>query len=114
MSQKRALKRIQLRCRLDVYDAITEKGLGQVLDIHTAGLLLLSAEPLERNASFNLRLALPEEICGKRAITFEGTSVWAKEEAEMGFHTTGFSMQNMSEENKAVITALIEMYGISK
>lgn len=113
-SHKRKLKRIQLRCNLNVLNEESDELLGQVIDIHTAGLLLMSVKTFEKDVCVPLKVELPEPILGKQTISFEAKSVWSKPEAEMGFHTTGFFVPEMPEESKQIIYALVEKFGISK
>lgn len=113
MSQKRAQKRIQLRCTLEIVDALTDTPFGQVVDLHISGLLMMSVEPMPSD-TYQLKLILPEEILGTKAISFEARTAWTRAEESMGFYTTGFSVKEMSSANKDIISALIDKYGISK
>jgi len=105
---------VQLRCRVDVIDADRGDTIGQIIDIHTAGMLVMSELPLHINAQHRFKLVLAEEIAGAPEITVDVESVWTRQEKDMGFYTTGFSVTDITEENRQAIEQLVAEYGISK
>ena len=68
--------------------------MGNLVDT-TEGCMLISDDPIETGADFELKLDLPEEIRG-RQITFDAHSRWCKSDVNPGFYDTGFRLSNIS------------------
>ena len=111
MENKRRHKRIQLNCFLNVFDVKTKKILGQILDITIAGFLLMHQELIDVHTLLRVKIELPEIIMGANYLELEGKSVWSV--MYPGMFNTGFHIEKISPEQIAIISLLIDKYGIN-
>jgi len=93
---------------LRVYDRTTGQLLGRLGDLTTDGVMLISEEPIEIRKTFHLRIDLPEQIEGRREITFEAISRWASKDINPNFHDTGFQFSVISRDDLDAVIELIE------
>lgn len=110
MSEKRRLKRIQLECLLNVYDDNSVEPIGQVLDIHVEGFLLMHDCYMPPKKLYTLRMDLPEEMLELNHIVFEAECVWSEKEFEPGLYNSGFRFKEPSLKNHKILELLIEKY----
>ncbi len=110
MTEKRKLKRVPLSRCLNVYDANDEELIGQVLDIHTEGMLLMNQAYLAPKCTYRLKMEVPEEL-HLHDIVLDAISIWTAKEFEPGCYNTGFRFRNTDNEITQAIRTLIENYG---
>lgn len=110
MAEARRAQREVINRYLKVYDADSERFLGYLVDITPEGAMLQSKEEIEPDASFRLRLELPEEMDGSREIVVQAESVWDKKEGNALFHHTGFEFQDISADDEERVRRLMESY----
>ena len=95
MAEQRKHDRKHMINYLRVIDRNTEELVGNLVDITTEGCMLISDDPIETGADFELKLDLPEEIRG-RQITFDAHSRWCKSDVNPEFYDTGLRLSNIS------------------
>ena len=110
MPERRKLKRRHLIYCLRVFDKHTDQLMGHLVDISTEGIMLMSEEPVDTGATFHFRMSFPEEIEGARHLAFDATSQWCRHDANPSFFDTGFELVGVSDQDRQVITALIEEF----
>ena len=66
--------------------------LGNLVDISTRGIMLVSERPIEVGRVFNLRMYLPETVEGSREVEFSAESRWCQNDANPDFYDTGFEL----------------------
>ena len=111
MSERRKLKRRHLIYRLQVFDRSNDQLLGHLVDVTTEGIMVMSEDPIDTDATFRLRMALPAAIEGSKPILFEAKSVWSRSNAVPGYYDTGFQMVHIDPEHMGEIKRLITEYG---
>jgi hypothetical protein len=111
MFTKRKVKRIHLVYYLLVFDRKTDKLVGNVVDITTGGMKLMSKEPVKPGTVHHFRMALPGEMGGSKEIVFEAKSVWSKNNLYSDFYGTGFVFEKIADDDIAVIRDLIDRFG---
>ncbi len=111
MLEKRRLKRNRLSCFLNVHSADNDELMGQVLDIHVEGFLLMNEENLATKRTYTMKIQLPEDIPETDSITFEAESLWSAKKFDPGFYNTGFKIQQTQNETTRAIESLIAAYG---
>ncbi len=119
MREQRKLERKNFIYDIEVIDRgkpVDETGehpvLGDLADITTGGVMLVTDEPVEEEASFQLRVVLPEDIEGLKVIDFEAESIRCDETIHETIFTTGFKITKLDENNRSVITRLISEYAV--
>ncbi len=113
VKDKRHIERHQLHYYLQVYNKITDKPLGYIVNISLHGMMLVSTAPLLTHAMFELELRPPNAINGKRRIEFEALSHWCKPDLAPNCFDTGFSFTKPSEELHKVVEALSEYFSFT-
>ena len=108
MAEQRKHDRKYLIYYLRVFDRNTEELLGNLVDITTEGLMLISESPIETDMIFELKMDLPEEIRGSRQIVFDAQSRWCKNDVNPDFYDTGFLLSNISSNDISIIESLIQ------
>ena len=114
MSQElRSLKRRHLIYYLEVYDDDTGELLGNLVDITTEGLKLVSKKPLEAKKVFNMRMHLPEGYFAETVLHFQGKSLWSSNDVNPDFYDTGFNAPDLDSKVKNMIMTLIALIGFN-
>ncbi len=112
-AEKRIIQRHQLHYYLQVYNQVTDKPIGYIVNISTHGMMLVSSTQLLAHAVFSLQIRLPTLINGKKKIDFEALSHWCKPDVEPGCFDTGFSFTQPSEELQTLVSALAEYFSFN-
>ena len=110
MEEKRRAKRRHLIYYLKVYDRSNDTLIGQVGDITTEGLMLVTEGPMASNLFFQLRLLLPDEIEGKHEISFDAKTMWCKKDINPKFFNVGLKLINIEAKHLEIIRNLIYDY----
>jgi hypothetical protein len=110
--EKRDGARRHLVFYLRIFDGLSSRVLGHLMDISPSGLMLLSDEPIAVNEEYRMRMRLPEEISeNNNEILFKAVSRWCKKDDNPDFYVTGFQVQEMDNKTKELITHLIDEFG---
>jgi hypothetical protein len=112
MADKRKLKRRQLIYYLQVLDRGTGQLVGRLADITTEGLMLISPEPIEEKKVFEVKMVLPTEIQGDKAVTFDAESIWCQQDVNPDLYVTGFRFLKVAQKDIRIIEDLTFDYEI--
>ncbi len=112
MRERRRLPRRRVIYSPRVFDTNTGQPIGHVVNISTDGLMLVSEDPIETNALFRLRIALPAEMAGGKQIRFDARSVWCDLDAKPYFYDTGFELLHAAQSEIEAIQYVIEEYQV--
>jgi len=109
MSQdQRRSPRIDATQSIQIFDLAHEAVLGNLVNISTGGLMLLTSEDVPMNHVFQLEMTIRFSDDSERSIQFGAESLWAQETATLGHQWVGFHIIDISEENQAVLDRMIE------
>ena len=110
MEEKRRIKRHQLPQFLEVYNRVTDRPIGNIVNVSPHGMMLVSKSQLMPHAVFSLRIKVPG--AGKRSknLDFEALSHWSRPDVTPGFFDTGFSFSKTSTDISELTTALTEYF----
>lgn len=89
---KRTVARRHLIYYLRVFDHVSGQLLGNVVDISTKGIMVVSDAPMPVNTRFHLRMVLPDTVEGSKEVDFEAESRWCRNDANRDFYDTGFEL----------------------
>jgi hypothetical protein len=107
----RKVERRHLVFYLRVFDGMSNRVLGHVVDISTKGVMLISDQPITVNEHHLLRMRLPSSIANKDELLFNASSKWCKQDINPDFYVTGFEIQEVSEEIARYILCLVDDFG---
>ncbi|NOR10642.1 MAG: PilZ domain-containing protein [Desulfovibrionaceae bacterium] len=113
MQKMRTMKRHHLFYYLEVYDVVSGALLGNLVDITTRGIKLVSKEQIPIDKTFVLRMVLPEGYFPDKEIHFEGKSIWSGNDVNPDFFDTGFEVSNLDRDERRVIRELIDEVGFN-
>jgi len=85
--------------------------LGHLVDITSAGAMIISEGPIPTDQTYRVKLELSPDVSETPYMIFNARSVWCKKDVDPRFHNTGFEILEPSEEQVAIIDRIIEAYG---
>ncbi|HID69783.1 MAG TPA: PilZ domain-containing protein [Desulfobacterales bacterium] len=109
--EQRQVTRRHLVFYLRVFDGMSSRVVGHLMDISSNGLMLLSDEPVPVNEEYRLRMRLPTEVVGSDEIIFGAIGRWCRQDENPDFYITGFKIQDMDDETEKSVSQLIEEFG---
>ena len=107
----RQIDRKYLVFYLRVFDDLSNKIIGHLVDISEKGVLLMTDEAVALNEDHRLRVHLPALIRDRNEILLHGTSRWCRKDTEADFFLTGFQMYKVDASTKNVILKLMGELG---
>lgn len=110
--EQRKLERRNFILDIEVINRDSGETLGNIGDITTEGVMIVSDYPLEAETMFKLKVTLPEEAGEKLEIPINATSIRCQKTIHENIYFTGFKLNTLSEENRLKIEYLIEEYAV--
>jgi len=104
---KRQAERWYLVFYLRVFDGMSRKILGHLIDISEKGLMLICDNPVEVNEDYRLRMRLPNQMKDSDEIIFSATSRWCKNDDNPDFFLVGFQIYDLEPATRDLIKNLI-------
>jgi len=112
MKDRRKDRRRQLYLYLKIYDKATSASLGNLVDISTRGIMVLTEQPLPENTLYHLRMVLPGNIMAQEEFIFDAVSRWSHiDTINPEYFNTGFRFVGLSPADESLIERLIEEVG---
>jgi len=110
-------KRISRRRHLIYYSEVKEKGAGKLegrlVDITTAGMMIVTEDKIEPDKLFEFEVVLPGRVGGKEKIGFKAKSRWCKKDVNPAYYATGFHIEEIDPDDRNIILGLINQYGFN-
>lgn len=111
--EMRGVERRHLVFYLRVFDGMSSKVIGHIVDISAQGLMLISDSPVSVNENYRLRMRLPAEISEKDEILINATSRWCKQDVNPDFYITGFQIHDLTPDIEKYILCLINDFSFN-
>lgn len=109
----RQVERRHLVFYLRVFDGMSSKVVGHIVDISSQGLMLISDSAIAVNENYRLRMKMPSEIAEKEEIIINATSRWCKQDENPDFFITGFQLYDLTAEVEKYLLYLIDDFSFS-
>ncbi len=93
---------------LRVFDGMSRKIFGHLVDISGNGIMLISDNPVEVNEDYRLRMSLPSQMKERNEIIFSATSRWCKSDANPDFYLIGFQIHDLEQATRDLVANLIK------
>lgn len=106
-NNRRQLARHKLASSLDVWDSATDMRLGQLVNLHRQGLMLLGDGDFGENKVYRLAIHLPQSVCADGELLLGVDCLWVKRDPDTGLHWAGFQIIDASAEQLGIIDAVI-------
>ena len=110
--EQRKLQRRNFILDIEVMDRIKDIVLGDLGDITTEGLMLVTDDPVVENELFKMKIRLPDETDEKLEFFFDALSVRCQKTIHEKIYITGFKIQDLDDENKQKIEYFINEYAV--
>lgn len=111
MDEQRRSERRKLLAFTPVFDSRQNTLLGYLGDLTMGGAMMIGEKPMEINRQILLAIEFPktDELPATR-MTIPARVAWCRQEQTPKYFNTGFEFQEISEQNKTVIEAILERY----
>jgi hypothetical protein len=105
--EMRQVARKYLVFYLRVFDGMSLKVLGHLVDISEKGIMMICDSPVEVNESYRLRMTLPTQMKESQEVILTGTSRWCRQDTNPDFYLSGFILHDLLPETEDIIQRLI-------
>ena len=110
MPERRLIPRKIAATDIQVQDATTHRPIGQVVNLNSAGMMLIGPQPIESNLIFQLELELSIPHQGRNRLQVGAESLWCSDATESGHFWTGFRIIDLSLETVELIESLVSYW----
>ena len=111
MGERRKTNRRFLLYSMRVYDAVTRKELGNLVDITPKGAMIVSEHPLPTGQTTRLKMELSAEVAEKPFMEFSACSKWCKPDFGYSLHNTGFEILDIAPEDVKIVRHIVKEFG---
>ncbi|GAB1258817.1 hypothetical protein NBRC116494_33190 [Aurantivibrio plasticivorans] len=106
--EKRRLKRHTLTGSVNVYDRASKAFLGQVVNIHREGLMMMGNFPYKEGTIYKIDLHLPEPIGDTQLIPMSIDCLWTRDEDANRSYWVGCSISSIEPSALESLDKLID------
>lgn len=110
MSEKRKFSRVHLIYYLRLFDRKTGELIGNLVDLTTEGLQLISETPIEPGKILEIRMEFPEELYGQQQIPINAEVVWCDHQLDPDLFSVGCRLLPVTPSQFTTIRKLIDNY----
>lgn len=108
ITEQRRLDRKTLRPPVHVYDSMSGERLGQIGNITSQGLMIISPGPIGEDLLFQLNFTLPSEGESAHPFTIGAHCLWCSEAESTGTHWAGFEIMDITDEDAHLLEHAVE------
>lgn len=106
----RKLERKELTQSIAVNDTLNGGAFGELVNITTEGLMVITDREIETQSIFQLALELPEPLAGSDVLVLGADCLWCRRAENFYRYWAGFQIIDASDHALAQIEALIDLY----
>lgn len=110
---ERTQPRIELNQTILIHDVINGGVFGELVNVTTEGMMIMTERDIPTNAIYQLSLQLPVPICELETIDLGAECLWCRDESHFKRHWAGFHIIDVSDIGLNQLEMLIEYYGKS-
>lgn len=110
MSEKRKFNRIHLIHYLRLFDRKTGNLIGNLVDLTSEGLQLISETPIDPGTVLHIRMEFPEEVDGERELHLNAEAVWCDHQLDPDLFSVGCKLIPVTPTKVTIIRDLISNY----
>jgi len=110
MPEKRKFNRIHLIHYLRLFDRKTGDLIGNLVDLTSEGLQLISETPIEPGRLLEIRMEFPEEVDGEREVQINAQAIWWDHQLDPELFSVGCKLIPVTPTHVTIIRDLIENY----
>lgn len=110
MEERRSESRKFLTYFSRVIDRDTGIMLGYLVDLTTAGALLIGNVSLSPDSVLQLRLDLPEDFAPQERLEIQARAVWSRPDSDPEFYRTGLQLMNIKPQDLNTLERLLSIH----
>lgn len=111
-AEQRSFSRHHLIYYLRVFDGVSNRVIGHIVDISSHGLMLITDEPIAVQEEFRMRMRFPGTGSEKEELLFNAECKWCREDENPEFYIAGFQIGDLPEPSASFIQGLIAEFGM--
>lgn len=111
MKDRRKNKRRYLLYYTRVYDTAAHKQAGNLVDITTQGIMVLSPEPFEVGKKYRLRIELSDDVSELPFMELDVLTRWSHPDIDPRLFSTGFEIFELAAGEEKIIQRIVGIYG---
>ena len=111
-AEQRKFNRHHLIYYLRVYDGVSSRVVGHVVDISPQGIMLITDEPIAVQEEYRLRMRFPGSGSEQEELLFDAVCRWCREDENPEFYIAGFQIQDLPDSATSFIQGLIAEFGM--
>lgn len=108
MREKRKDKRNHSFYYLKLIDTATGRQSGNLVDISSGGIGIVSSDRNEVDTVKRLRLMLPETTFGRDWVEFKARTMWCRKDINPSLFASGMKFEEMDEEETIIMHRALE------
>lgn len=108
--QHRRLKRQEISTTVSIRNRLTERRVGELVNITTEGLMIASDQEMDTDSIFQFSLELPEAIEGCSVIELGVDCLWCRKAENLNRYWSGYQIIDASPAALQSIDRLIGKY----
>ena len=107
-ANQRKVARRHLIYYLRVFNESDNSLIGNLVDISTRGIMLVSDKQIPINKRYHLKMVLPDTVEGSKEVDFEAESRWCQNDTNKDFYDTGFELIDPSNSFLEAVDKLVD------
>ena len=111
---KRQVKRAHLIYYLRIFDSVTHREIGHLVDLSSQGMMIISEEPIPVGKELSCTMELPVPIDGCHEIAFTANCRWCKKDYNPAYYLSGCRFEDIRSEEVETIKYLINTFGFKR
>jgi hypothetical protein len=111
-AEQRSFSRHHLIYYLRVFDGISNRVIGHIVDISPRGLMLITDEPIAVQEEFRMRMRFPGSGSEQEELLYTAVCKWCREDENPEFYIAGFQIEDLPEPATNFIQGLIAEFGM--
>ena len=111
MQENRKSRRINLIYHPAVYDAHSNKLIGNIVSISTDGFKVITKNKMKQGKEYLLRINLPEGTHGSKSVEVKASVRWCGKNTDPGLLHSGCNFVQIVALGKLHLAALMSAYG---
>ena len=110
--EQRSFSRHHLIYYLRVFDGISSRVVGHIVDISSQGIMLITDEPIPVQEEYRLRMRFPGSGTEQEELIFDAVCRWCRPDKNPDFYLAGFHIQAIPAEAETFFQGLIAEFGM--
>lgn len=112
VEEHRNFNRHHLIYYLRVYDGVSSKVVGHIVDLSPGGIMLISDEPINVQEEYRLRMRFPGAESSRKELILDAVCRWCREDENPEFYIAGFQIAHLPSEAAEFLQGLITEFGM--